>query len=58
MEAVSVRSANGSERSLIENLSQYYIYDFSEIEPPGSTDLELSAQGDYSSASGPQSLLA
>jgi predicted acetyltransferase len=48
MEAVSVRSANGSERSLIENLSQYYIYDFSEIEPPGSTDLELSAQGDYS----------
>jgi hypothetical protein len=32
---VSVRSANGSERSLIENLAQF-IYDFSEMEPPRS----------------------
>ena len=47
-QAISVRSASGSERPLIESLSQFYIYDFSEIEPPGSANLEFSAQGGYS----------
>jgi predicted acetyltransferase len=47
-EAVSVRLANGFERRTIERLSQFYIYDFSEIEPPGSNDLEFREQGDYS----------
>src|SRR5215475_13598659 len=47
-QAVSVRSATGSERPLIESLSQFYIYDFSEIEPPGSANLEFDAQGGYS----------
>src|SRR5215470_806494 len=47
-QAISVRSASGSERPLIESLSQFYIYDFSEIEPPGSANLEFGAQGGYS----------
>ena len=47
-QAVSVRFASGSERPLIESLSQFYVYDFSEIEPPGSANLEFSAQGGYS----------
>ena len=42
---VSVRSGNGSERSLIENLAQFYIYDFSEMEPPHSSDMELGDGG-------------
>jgi predicted acetyltransferase len=45
---VSVRSANGSERSLIENLTQFYIYDFSEMEPPRSSDMELGDEGCFS----------
>jgi predicted acetyltransferase len=46
-QAVSVRSASGSERPLIDSLSQFYVYDFSEIEPPGSAKLEFDAQGRY-----------
>jgi predicted acetyltransferase len=46
--AISVRSASGSERPLIESLSQFYIYDFSEIEPPDSANLEFGEQGGYS----------
>ena len=48
-QAVSVRSASRSERPLIESLLQFYVYDFSEIEPPGSANLEFDAQGRYSS---------
>ena len=47
-QAVSVRSASVSERSSIESLWQFYVYDFSEIEPPGSTNLEFGPQGGYS----------
>jgi predicted acetyltransferase len=47
-EAVSVRLAGSSERQLIENLSQFYIYDFSEMEPPGSGEMEFGDQGGYS----------
>jgi hypothetical protein len=47
-EAVSVRLAGSSERQLIENLSQFYIYDFSEMEPPGSGQVEFCDQGGYS----------
>jgi predicted acetyltransferase len=46
-QAVRVRSASGAERPLIESLSQFYVYDFSEIEPHGSANLEFDAQGGY-----------
>jgi predicted acetyltransferase len=46
-QAVSVKSATDSERPLIENLSQFYVYDFSEIEPAGSAKLEFDAQGAF-----------
>jgi predicted acetyltransferase len=36
---------------LIENLSQFYIYDFSEMEPPGSGEMEFGDQGKYSGLS-------
>jgi hypothetical protein len=36
-QAISVKPARDSERPLIENLSKFYIYDFSEIEPPEET---------------------
>ena len=47
-ETVSVRLAGVCERRAIERLSQFYIYDFSELEPPDSNDLEVGEQGDYS----------
>ena len=47
-ETVSVRLARSSERHLIENLSQFYIYDFPEMEPPGSDKMEFADQGRYS----------
>jgi predicted acetyltransferase len=50
-ETVSVRLARSSERHLIENLSQFYIYDFSEMEPPGSDKMEFGDQGRYSGLS-------
>jgi predicted acetyltransferase len=46
-DAVSVKLASKSERTLIERLSQFYIYDFSEMEPPSSREMEFSDQGDY-----------
>jgi predicted acetyltransferase len=46
-ETVSVRSAGGCERPLIENLSQFYIYDFSEMETAGSDQMEFNDQGGY-----------
>lgn len=46
-EIVSVRLAGWSERPLIERLSQFYIYDFSEMEPPTSENLEFDDQGSY-----------
>ena len=47
-EAVSVRLARWSERPLIERLAQFYIYDFSEMEPPGSKEMEFGDHGGYS----------
>ena len=48
-ETVSVRPASGIERPVIESLSQFYIYDFSELEPSGFGELEFGDQGRYSS---------
>ena len=50
-ETVSVRLARSSERHLIENLSQFYIYDFSKMEPPGSDKMDFADQGHYSGLS-------
>ena len=46
-EAVSVKLASSSERRVIEGLSQFYIYDFSEMEPTDSSKLEFDDQGSY-----------
>jgi hypothetical protein len=46
-EIVSVRLAGWPERPLIERLSQFYIYDFSEMEPPTPENLEFDDQGSY-----------
>src|SRR5581483_10796616 len=46
-ETVSVRLTDVSERTAIEHLSQFYIYDFSEIEPLGSNEIEFDEQGSY-----------
>ncbi len=45
--AVSIRLATAGEQPLIEGLMQFYIYDFSELEPPGSTQLDFNAQGRF-----------
>ncbi len=45
---VSVELASDSDRILIESLSQFYIYDFSEVEPSGSYEFEFDEQGGYS----------
>jgi len=45
---VSVRAAGGCERPLIENLSQFYIYDFSEMETANSNQMEFGDHGFYS----------
>jgi predicted acetyltransferase len=39
-ESVSVRVADGTERRLIENLIEFYIYEFMRLEPPCSTRLD------------------
>ena len=38
-----MRPAGEADRALIEGMTQFYIYDFSEMEPPGSDELEFSA---------------
>jgi predicted acetyltransferase len=45
--SVSVRVAGSSERRLIDGLTQFYIYDFSEMEPPRSKDMEFGDRGCY-----------
>ncbi|MGH6956185.1 MAG: GNAT family N-acetyltransferase, partial [Caulobacteraceae bacterium] len=42
---VEVTPASASERPLLEGLMQFYHYDFSELEPEGSPDLEFDARG-------------
>lgn len=49
---VSVRLAGEAERALIEGLSQFYIYDFSEMEPVGSVDLEFDERGGFGALPG------
>ncbi len=45
--AATVTLADPADRPLIEGLFQFYIYDFSEMEPPGSADFEVDAQGRF-----------
>jgi len=45
--AVRVDRATEAERALIEGLSRFYIYDFSELEPADSDDFDFSDRGDY-----------
>jgi predicted acetyltransferase len=44
---VSVSLAGESQRRLIDALAQFYIYDFSEMEPAGSVDFEVDEQGGF-----------
>lgn len=44
---VSVTPAGEAERLLIEGLFQFYLYDFSEMEPAGSDDLAFEEDGRY-----------
>jgi predicted acetyltransferase len=44
---VRVALANMADRPLIDGLSQFYIYDFSEMEPPHSKHLEFDARGGF-----------
>lgn len=44
---VAVTVAVPTDLSLIEGLFQFYIYDFSEMEPPGSTNFEVGANGRF-----------
>jgi len=44
---VTVSRATPAEKSLIEALAQFYIYDFSEMEPPGSADMEFDEEGGF-----------
>lgn len=45
MSAVTVRVATASEKPLIDGLMQFYIYDWSEMEPPESTAFDVGANG-------------
>ena len=44
---VVVRPAVRNEQSLIEGLFQFYLYDWSEMEPVGSVDFDFNAQGQF-----------
>ncbi len=44
---VKVTPATEAERPLIEGLFQFYAYDFSEMEPPNSSDFEFDEQGQF-----------
>jgi predicted acetyltransferase len=45
--AVTIQIAPSSERALLEWLLQFYFYDFSEMEPDGSNDLDVGAEGGF-----------
>ncbi len=45
--AVRVRPATVADKALLEGLAQFYLYDFSEIEPDGSTRLEFDERGHF-----------
>jgi predicted acetyltransferase len=44
-EAITVDLAAPSEQPLLAGLMQFYLYDFSEMEPDGSADFEFTASG-------------
>lgn len=44
---VRVSPAGESGRRLIEGLAQFYVYDFSEMEPAGSQDFEIDERGGF-----------
>jgi predicted acetyltransferase len=44
---VEITPASEAERPLIEGMFQYYIYDFSELQPPDSDEFELEADGRF-----------
>jgi predicted acetyltransferase len=44
---VTIRPAGAGDRPLIEGMFQFYAYDFSEMEPEGSTDFEFNAAGAF-----------
>ena len=44
---VTVDLAQASERRLLEGLIQFYFYDFSEMEPPESDDMQFDAEGRF-----------
>lgn len=44
---VRVSPASEAERPLIEGLLQFYSYDFSEMEPPGSNEMDFNDQGRF-----------
>lgn len=47
MPDVRVSPATAEERPLLERLAQFYIYDFSELEPAQSDELDFDARGGY-----------
>jgi predicted acetyltransferase len=47
MTAATVTPATAAERSILEALAQFYVYDFSELEPPGSDALDFEAHGAF-----------
>jgi predicted acetyltransferase len=50
--AVRVTVAGASERTLIEGMAQFYIYDFSELEPADSPRFSFDAQGAFGALPG------
>jgi predicted acetyltransferase len=44
---ITVELAKPSEQPLLEGLSQFYFYDFSELEPEGSKDMEFNELGQF-----------
>jgi predicted acetyltransferase len=44
---VTLSVAGKAERRLVNGLAQFYIYDFSEMEPPTSNDFEIEEHGDF-----------
>ena len=44
---VTLSVAGEGERGLLDSLAQFYIYDFSEMEPPASDEFEIEEHGDF-----------
>lgn len=46
-EDIEITLASQAERPLLAGMLQFYFYDFSEMEPPGSDSMELEANGQF-----------